>query len=338
MSDVSGRSPFMVGISAGPAQIEEPGNSHWTPALVLRPRGNGGVASVIDAVTPFLPSAQVLPVSARRPADLWRVLRAARRRPVVHLNPSLRGRAILRDGALHRLVRALGCPTLVAWHGVDRRMLRRLDGGTMRRLFGDAGRTWVLVPELADALRRIGLSDVQLVRNPAPHAALPRDPEPRRILFLGRLEEAKGAPAMAVALSLLRRRHPEATLALAGAGPVDLRGPGIERLGWIGAARREAELARASVLVLPTRDDAAPMVVLEALAAGVPVVATRVGAIPDMVGPHGVLLDQADPASIVRAVEAVWHEPPPRARHLETAPMVAARWAAAWEEIACAAG
>ncbi|MEO0602462.1 MAG: glycosyltransferase family 4 protein [Myxococcota bacterium] len=312
---------------------------------MLRPRGVGGVGSVVDTVSPHLgDAARVLTVSARCPRDLARIAIAARGR-VVHLHSSLRLRALLRDGVLHRLLRARGARTVVHWHGLDRTLLRRLDRRPgirwrVRGGFGDAARTFVLVPELADRLRRWGWHGVELVRNPAPVSERAWTPEPHRLLFLGRLVADKGIASLGVAFALLRRRWPDTTLALAGSGPCTLDGPGVERLGWLDPDTRARELARASVLVLPTRDDAAPMAVLEALGAGVPVVATRIGAIPEMVGDHGVVVDRPDPASIARAVERVWADPPRSRRDFDaqTPRAIAAQWVATYRAIACTAG
>ncbi|MEM6927467.1 MAG: glycosyltransferase family 4 protein [Myxococcota bacterium] len=300
---------------------------------------------MIDTVAPHLGEAtRVLSVSVHRPRDLARIAIAARGR-VVHLHSSLRSRALLRDGVLHRLIRAGRARTVVHWHGFDRALLRRIDRRPdlqrrLRRAFGDAARTFVLAPELGEPLGRWGWRHVELVRNPAPVSRRPWSPDPHRLLFLGRLVADKGIAALGVALALLRRRTPEATLALAGTGPCSLGGPGVERLGWLEPDARARELARASVLVLPTRDDAAPMAVLEALGAGVPVVATRIGAIPEMVGAHGVVVDRPDPASIARAVERVWANPPRSRPDLaaQSPRAIAAHWVATYRAIACAAG
>lgn len=339
MSEVSGRSRFMYRLSAALPRSEDSERSRWV--VVLRPRGVGGVAAAIDAVTPHLPDGvRVLPVS-RRPADLVGALLAAGPGALVHLHPSLRERSVLRDGALHRLVRAAGARTLVHWHGVDRELLRRIDASPsrrawLRRTFGDADRTFVAAPELAEAWTRWGLGPADVVANPAPTGLVRRRPDPHRILFLGRLVASKGVRALGAAHQLVRRRAPSATLALAGQGPCQLSGPGVRPLGWLDAEGRSAELGRAAVLALPTRDDAAPLVVLEALAAGVPVVATRMGAIPAMVRGHGVLLDRPDPASIATAIERVWEgdigPPPDLSSHRPSA--VAARWVATYRAIA----
>jgi glycosyltransferase involved in cell wall biosynthesis len=67
----------------------------------------------------------------------------------------------------------------------------------------------------------------------------------------------------------------------------------------------QARLASADVFVLPSRGDNAPMAVLEAMASGLPVVATRVGGVPELVrdGETGILVPADDPAALAAAVE-----------------------------------
>ena len=76
--------------------------------------------------------------------------------------------------------------------------------------------------------------------------------------------------------------------------------PWAEHAGFADRERLKAELAQSALIVLPTLEDNCPMVVLEAAAAGVPVVASRVGGIPDLVdhGVNGLLFDPHDPRSI----------------------------------------
>jgi len=76
--------------------------------------------------------------------------------------------------------------------------------------------------------------------------------------------------------------------------------PWAEHAGFADRERLKAELAQCTLVVLPTLEDNCPMVVLEAAAAGIPVVASRVGGIPDLVdhGVNGLLFDPHDPGSI----------------------------------------
>jgi glycosyltransferase involved in cell wall biosynthesis len=75
-------------------------------------------------------------------------------------------------------------------------------------------------------------------------------------------------------------------------------------------------LGQAGVLVLPSIEENCPMVILEAMAAGVPVVASRVGGIPDLIedGVSGLLVEPADPASLTQAMRRLLADPAGAAR------------------------
>jgi len=70
-----------------------------------------------------------------------------------------------------------------------------------------------------------------------------------------------------------------------------------EHIGFINREQLKAQLQSAAFLVLPTREDNCPMVVLEAMAAGVPVMASAIGGVPDLIqdGINGLLCDPARP-------------------------------------------
>ena len=74
--------------------------------------------------------------------------------------------------------------------------------------------------------------------------------------------------------------------------------------GLIDTSTRNKLLAAADVFLLPSHGENFPMVVLEAMAAGLPIVATRVGAVPEMIahGETGLLIEPKDPEAIAEAV------------------------------------
>lgn len=81
--------------------------------------------------------------------------------------------------------------------------------------------------------------------------------------------------------------------------------PWCEYVGFIDREQLKARLAAASFLVLPTLEDNCPMVVLEAMAAGVPVLASGVGGVPDLIVPEktGLLCDPEHPETFRQGVE-----------------------------------
>jgi len=70
--------------------------------------------------------------------------------------------------------------------------------------------------------------------------------------------------------------------------------------------RLAALVAGARILILPVRSEASGQAALDALAAGVPVVASAVGVLPEIVGAAGILVDPRDPARLATAVRAAW--------------------------------
>jgi glycosyltransferase involved in cell wall biosynthesis len=139
-----------------------------------------------------------------------------------------------------------------------------------------------------------------------------RNEEKGRVLFAGRLYQLKGVHDLVQAVGEIAGRTP-VKLVLAGStddreyvnglrAAADRLGVSdqIEFAGILNARQLLAEYARASVLVLPSYQETAPMVIQEAMACGVPVIATRVGGIRYQVddGESGYLLKPGDVAGL----------------------------------------
>ena len=99
-----------------------------------------------------------------------------------------------------------------------------------------------------------------------------------------------------------------------------------EHHGFVNREQLKTWLGEATLLALPSLEDNCPMTVLEAAAAGVPVVAANVGGVPDLIedGRTGWLCDPLDAASMGGAVEKILSQPE-RARNLAAAARQAAR-------------
>jgi len=140
--------------------------------------------------------------------------------------------------------------------------------------------------------------------------------DPARIAFVGRLTREKGAYDLLQAVASLRTSHPGVRLELAGEGDADAIarrayelgiGDRVLIRGWCDATARDRMLARAGVFALPSHAEGLPMSLLEAMAAGCPVVATRVGGIPDAVhdGSDGLLVPAGDVPALAAALSRV---------------------------------
>jgi glycosyltransferase involved in cell wall biosynthesis len=134
------------------------------------------------------------------------------------------------------------------------------------------------------------------------------DPAAIRLLFFGRLQKYKGLDLLGEAFRILRQAHPGTTLRVVGQGDAgaelaNLPGVQVERR-WVPEPEIPRLLAEADAVVLPYREASQSGIVPQALAMGVPVVATPVGGLLEQVRPGhgGVLADAADAAAFARAL------------------------------------
>jgi glycosyltransferase involved in cell wall biosynthesis len=151
---------------------------------------------------------------------------------------------------------------------------------------------------------------------PAP-AAVPLDPARRNLLFLGRLEPVKGLDVLLEAFARLAPGHPDLDLHLVGDGSLAPLAraalPGrVHVHGPVGPSAVAGFLAGADALVLPSRSESIPTTLLEAAAAGLPVIASSVGDVPRLVADYtlGQTVPPADPAALESALRG-WAAAPP---------------------------
>ena len=220
---------------------------------------------------------------------------------------------------------ALGVPYLLHHHGGDfPRFYSERCGPRVQRFLRFLYREAQAVIALSDEWRAAIASVIPeartvVVPNPVEIPPGAASLEGERVLYLGVLKEAKGVYELLEAWKQVSSRHPHARLTLAGSGELDrvrsLAGDSVETPGWTSGEAKAALLDSASVFVLPSHFEALPMAVLEAMAAGLPVVATRVGGIPDAVvdGREGLLFEPRDTAALAAAIEGLLADPARRA-------------------------
>ena len=143
-------------------------------------------------------------------------------------------------------------------------------------------------------------------------------------LFVGRLDGVKGVPILIDAVTELAGKHPDLKLRLVGDGPdrkaleaeVTFRGlqDRVTFLGYKSQSEVAEELARADVFVLPSFAEGVPVVLMEAMAAQVPVLTTRIAGVPELVenGVSGRLVPPGDTTAFTAALDDLLSSPAQR--------------------------
>ena len=134
------------------------------------------------------------------------------------------------------------------------------------------------------------------------------------ILAVGRMSQEKAHSDLIAAFQILRTRHPQATLLLVGDGPERIK---LEKSAGEGVifTGQQMDVSRffaiADVMVLPSLTEGSPNVLLEAMACGVPSVATEVGGVPEIVAneKEALLVPARAPEKLAAAIDRVLTEP-----------------------------
>jgi teichuronic acid biosynthesis glycosyltransferase TuaC len=240
--------------------------------------------------------------------------------------------AICPDGfAAARLGRMVNTPAVCTMHGADINVYphrTRLTGWVTRKGIRSVDRIITVSSELrANTLALASPQrDVQVIPNgvdlrkfaPMDRAqarvemGLPQDQ--RILLYASRLDEAKGLSFLVAALKRVLHHDGDCLLVLAGEGPFQSRlAEQIAELELEGnvhfvGLRPHDEIPKwmcaCDLLVLPSLNEGSPLPVYEALACGRPVVASRVGGIPELIveEDYGLLVPPADPEALSRAL------------------------------------
>jgi glycosyltransferase involved in cell wall biosynthesis len=312
------------------------------------PSGKGGMAAVTRDLldSPLADRHQLEPIVTWRgfqpAARLWVYcsalaalaiwcLRPGKR--LVHLHTAVRG-SLYRKSVCVFLVRLLRRPVVLHIHagpgdieafaaGLD--PVRRLF---FRRALGAASRVLAVSSESARAMeRQLGARGIVVIPNAAPDvpAALAESvaAEPHVLYLGGFANPVKGGEILVAALELCAADLGEVVFELGGPGDPSeallglvARTPNVRWAGWLDQEAKSAEFGRCGLFVLPSLSEGLPVALLEAMAWGRPIVATRVGGVPDVVtdGVEARIVPPDDPEALADAIRALMRDPEERRR------------------------
>jgi glycosyltransferase involved in cell wall biosynthesis len=254
---------------------------------------------------------------------------------VVHLNPSLNFNSLVRDGLfllVLKMQRFRRC--LIFFHGWEpsvEKVIRKNDllGNLLGWLLKQGALILVLSNTFKDFLVNIGVDQnrVQHITTMFDGELLQKGRKGRpeankRLLFLSRFIREKGGDELLEAFGMLSQECPGLSLTCAGDGPemarmkAWVRQNGLEERvyfpGYLRGAAKAEVLQEADLFVLPTYyGEGCPVALIEAMAAGLPVITTPVGGIPDIVEQdrNGILLDEVTPHRLAAAIRSLLSKP-----------------------------
>lgn len=263
----------------------------------------------------------------------------SRRIVLLHVHMAAKG-SVLRKGIIVYAAKLLGTPVLLHLHGGNLEIFYRAIGPRLQRavarmiakadgviVLGSYWRGFVvdelgISPRVIDVLPN-GIADPG---QPAP----PSNRDECRILFLGDVCEDKGVSDLLAALAEPRLRRANWTLQIAGKGQIQSYRALAQRLGiaervhflgWVAEPGTQELLTGADLLVLPSHYEGLPMAVIEAMAHGLAIVATSVGAVADAISHEesGLLVPVGDVRQLADALLRLIEDVPLRHRLMRAA-------------------
>jgi glycosyltransferase involved in cell wall biosynthesis len=259
----------------------------------------------------------------------WWSLRGRGR--IVHIHATVRG-SLYRKAVCVLVAKALRRRVILHMHSGpgDIASMRERLGGLSVRLFQWTFRLAdvVLAVSAASAAaleQAYGVGNVLVVPNAAPEGPMTYEREygeVANLLYLGGFANpVKGGSNLLEALCQPSLSDMRAVLAGPGEPPegidaLNAAGPAIQWRGWLDEAARDELLQDSGIFVLPSSSEGLPMALLEAMAYALPIVATTVGGVPDVLtdGSEALLVPPGDPKRLADALGKVAADPVLRER------------------------
>lgn len=245
---------------------------------------------------------------------------------LVHLNPSLRPKAMLRDLGFFVISIVMRRKVVISYHGWDERFKENMRKYWLWffKIILKADACIVLGNKFCQGLRDMGYKNPIFVINGAidteeykqyclPILQKKVQIKEYNLLFLARIEKYKGIYEALESYKIIKKKIDNVRLFIVGDGS-DLENAksyvkncgleGVVFTGYLEGIAKYKILASSYCYILPTYGEGMPLTILEAMAAGLPIIVTNVGAIPEVVenGINGIILNSPSPNLFANAV------------------------------------
>jgi glycosyltransferase involved in cell wall biosynthesis len=241
---------------------------------------------------------------------------------------------------LRKMVRK---PLVITIHGSDLTVLGR--NPFTRPLIAVVLKNADMVISVSDYLRKEALElgippdKIKTIPGGAPEIVLKKEGQKDSITYIGSLVRQKGVDILIEAFREVKKAFPAVKLRIVGNGVerkrLERQAESIEDIYFLGSRDDLSEvLEKSLLLVLPSREEGFGLVLLEAMAAGIPIVATNVGGIPEIVEDQvsGILVEKENPKELASGILAVLENGMLRQKLIRGGRKVARRYS--WENMA----
>jgi glycosyltransferase involved in cell wall biosynthesis len=257
---------------------------------------------------------------------------------VTHLFSAVNRSALYEKLALACLARLFGCKTIFNFRNAFDRLfcrLTRFEQWLVKRLLNcntivlcqyQALARFLIDERIVPPHRvRVLSNGIDLSECPDPPTSLPADRKPPRILFLGTIGYRKGVDVLLRAVQRVRQLDPSGDFSLDLCGEDEDPGQGqalraladeldvrqlVHFRGPVLGEKKAAILRQADVFVLPSTAEGFPNSLLEAMLVGLPVIVSRVGAMPEIVSPdNGFVIEPDDVSALAKHLVSLIDDP-----------------------------
>lgn len=312
--------------------MEENGNI-FDRVVTLGPdiSGKGGMATVLSIYSQSMHPFHFIPTNSGKSKikGYFNFLRSIvalpfqrlKGRDILHIHFAA-GKSFFRKRILLGLGKALGFKVVMHCHHNIIETAAEQNPERFARILSKADALVVLARSYRQfAADTLGHANVCIINNPILTPELPAasGSRPVTFLFMGLIKKEKGVFDLLEAANILKSKGYDFRIIIGGVGRMEQfnsmvqkygLGPNIDYRGWMTGDDKLAAYAQSDVLVLPSYTEAMPMVILEAVSAGMPSIATNVGAVPEILGSGGgVIIEPGQPGQLAAAMERYITQP-----------------------------